>query len=49
MNKYINDNWRAVVAVHGPKALESLGLILHGIFSHAATTVPYKELFNDTD
>jgi hypothetical protein len=49
MNKYMNDNWQTMVDQFGPKGFESIGLIIHRIFSHATTTVPYKELFDDTE
>jgi hypothetical protein len=33
----------------GQKLFNALGLIIHSIFSQAATTVPYKDIFNDTE
>ena len=49
MNKHINENLGTVLRDTGPKSFETLGLILHKIFSHAATTVPYNYIFNDTE
>ena len=49
MNNYINENLGNVLRDIGPKSFDTLGLVIHSIFSHAATTVPYKELFNDTE
>jgi hypothetical protein len=49
MNKYLNDNWRSKIEHFRPEGFKSIGLLLHNIFSHAATTVPYKDLFNDTE
>jgi hypothetical protein len=49
MNKFINDNWRQVLDQTGPKAYESLGFIIHKIFREAATTVAYRDVFDDTE
>jgi hypothetical protein len=49
MNKFINEKWRTIIIQHGPVVFEALGSIIHRIFSHAATTVPYKDIFNDTE
>jgi hypothetical protein len=45
-NKYLNDNWRAIVQLHGKGTYKTLGLILHKILSQAATTVLYKDIFD---
>jgi hypothetical protein len=33
----------------GPKVFSFLGLIMHRIFREAATTVPYKDIFKETE
>ena len=49
MNKYINDNYHTLMGEVGQQLYESFGLIIHRIFSHAATIVPYRDIFNDTE
>jgi len=49
MNKNINDNYHTVMGEIGKKFYDSLGLTIHRIFSHAATIVPYSDIFNDTE
>ena len=49
MNKYLNDNFHAMWGEVGKIVNDSLGLIIHRIFSHAATTVAYRDIFNDTE
>jgi hypothetical protein len=49
MNKFINENWRDIIIQHGPVAFDALGSIIHRIFSHVATTVPFKDIFNDIE
>jgi hypothetical protein len=48
-NKYLNDNMDTVLSDVGPHVFDSLGLIIHKIFSQAATTVLYKDIFNDIE
>jgi hypothetical protein len=48
-NKHVNDNWCATLNQTGPKSYQILGQIIHRIFSQAATTVPYKDIFNDRE
>jgi hypothetical protein len=49
MNKFINENWRAVLKELGSPTYDALGLVVHNIISGAARTVPYKDLFDDTE
>jgi len=49
MNKYVNENFHTMLGEIGQQLNDSLGLIIHKIFSHAATTVPYRDIFNDTE
>jgi hypothetical protein len=49
MNKFINANWRAVLKEIGQPAYDALGLHIHRVFSEAAKTVPYKDIFDDTE
>jgi hypothetical protein len=49
MNKFINENWRAVLKEIGKPTYDALGLIVHKILSDAARMVPYKDLFDDTE
>jgi hypothetical protein len=32
-----------------PQVFDALGLVVHRIFSHAATTVLYRDLFDDIE
>jgi hypothetical protein len=45
----MNDNIDTLVRYVGPTAFDAFGQIIHRIFSQAATTVPYKDIFNDTE
>jgi hypothetical protein len=49
MNTFINMNWRAAFKELGPTANNALGLSIHRIFREAATTVPYKDIFDDAE
>jgi hypothetical protein len=49
MNHFINENWREVLNELGQPTYDALGLIVHKILSDAAATVPYKDMFDDTD
>jgi hypothetical protein len=44
-NKFINDNLETVLSDFGPYVFDALGMVIHKIFSHAATTVKYKDIF----
>jgi hypothetical protein len=48
-NKYINENIDKLAIELGPKTFSFFGLIIHKIFREAATTVPYKDIFNETE
>jgi hypothetical protein len=45
----MNDNVGALVKEVGPQVFDALGQIIHRIFSQAATTVPYNDIFNGTE
>jgi hypothetical protein len=49
MNRYINDNWDAVMYQVGRDVYDAFGLVIHKIFKESAKTVPYKDIFNDTE
>jgi hypothetical protein len=49
MNIFINENWRAVLKEIGQPTYDALSLIVHDIISAAAKTVPYKDIFDDTE
>jgi hypothetical protein len=49
MNSFINTNWRAVLKQVDRPAYDALGLSVHRIFSEAARTVPYKDIFDDSE
>jgi hypothetical protein len=49
MNAFINENWRLVLKEIGKPTYDALGLIVHNIITAAARTVPYKDLFDDSE
>jgi hypothetical protein len=49
MNKFINENWREVFKQIGKPTYDALGLIVHKILTGVANTVPYKDIFDDTE
>jgi len=49
MNAFINENWRAVMKEIGQPTYDALGLIIHTMLSGAARSVPYKDIFDDTE
>ena len=49
MNNDINENFHTLMGEIGKQLFDPYGLIIHRIFSHAATTVPYRDIFNDTE
>jgi hypothetical protein len=49
MNKFMNENWREVLKQLGKPTYDALGLIVHTILTEAAKTVPYKDIFDDTE
>ena len=49
MNKNFNDHFNTLIGEVGNQLYDSFGLIIHRIFSHAATTVAYRDIFNDTE
>ena len=49
MNKYVNENFPTMLIEFRKQLFDTYGLIIHRIFSHAATTVPYRDIFNDTE
>ena len=49
MNTFINENWRIVIKEIGQPTYEALGLIVHNMITNAAKTVPYKDVFDDTE
>jgi len=48
-HKHCNDNFDVLLKEVGQQVFDELGLIIHKIFSNAATKVPYKDIFNDTE
>jgi hypothetical protein len=48
-NTFINTNWRAVLKQMGQPMYDALALKIHRIFSEAAKTVPYKDIFDDPE
>jgi hypothetical protein len=49
MNAFINENWRGVLKEIGQPTYDAISLIVHNIISAAAKTVPYKDMFDDTE
>jgi hypothetical protein len=49
MNKFINENWREVFKQIGKPTYDAVGLVVHTILTEAAKTVPYKDIFDDTE
>jgi hypothetical protein len=49
MNAFINENWRAVLKELGQPTYDALALIVNNIIGAAAKTVPYKDMFDDTE
>jgi hypothetical protein len=49
MNSFVNANWRAVLKQVERPTFDALGLSVHRIFSEAARTVPYKDIFDDLE
>ena len=47
MNKFINENWKAVLQEIGQPTYDALGLIVHTMLTRSAQTVPYKDVFDD--
>ena len=45
----MNQNFHTMMGEIGKQLFDSYGLIIHRIFSHAATIVPYRDIFNDTE
>jgi len=48
-NKHASESFEALLREVGQELFDELGLIIHKIFSNAATVVPYKDIFNDTE
>jgi hypothetical protein len=49
VNTFINENWRAVIKEIGQPTYDALGLIVHTMVTKSARTVPYKDVFDDTE
>jgi hypothetical protein len=49
MNNFINENWRDVLNEVRKPFMEAFGGVFFKIFREASTTVPYKDLFDDTE
>ena len=48
-HKHVNENLETLMSEVGREVFDALGLVIHRIFSNAATTVAYKDIFNDTE
>jgi hypothetical protein len=48
-HKHLHDNLIGIKSEVGQELFDSFGLGIHRILSHAATTVAYKDIFNDTE
>jgi hypothetical protein len=49
VNTFLNENWQAVLNEIGQPTYDALGLIAHTMLTQAARTVPYKDVFDDTE
>jgi hypothetical protein len=49
MNRFLNANWRAVMKQIGRSIYDALGLSINEIFSDAAKTVPYQDIFDGVE
>ncbi|XP_069681788.1 circadian clock-controlled protein daywake-like [Periplaneta americana] len=49
MNDFINNNWRDVLKEIGPSLYDALAGVAHKIFQDTFMTVPYKDIFMDTE
>ena len=49
MNKFINENWRAVLKEIGQPTYDALGLIVHMMITESASMVPYKDVFDGVE
>jgi hypothetical protein len=49
MNAFINENWRSLKKEIGQPTYDVLGNVIHTMFSGAARTVPFKDVFDDVE
>jgi hypothetical protein len=49
MNEFINENWRTAIKELGQPTYDALGFIIHTMLTNAARTVPYRDIFDDTE
>jgi hypothetical protein len=49
MNNFINENWRLIMKEAGQLLYDAMGNVLNAIFSEAAKTVPYDDIFDDVE